>query len=336
MARLVQRDRLFIVRDRARVVVQRFQCEAEGVQRLDVRGVDPERRLECLPRRLPVVLNREQLAEVVVDLSGVRLVAEALLELDLCRVESADDHQVAAEGLMGLGVSDIELERLRQRVDGCADFLLSEQAVAERVPAPRRLRALRRRMPTRQRLDFLETCPVECNPRTPLRASESSPSGGGAPFTLLLQHDIEVALRLRRLGLQLERVTELGRRILQFAFLQRGAAVGDVQRRILVAIVSRNELATLPELGCRFFRASGARQREAELIVSLPARRAPVARPPASSVTASATFPSWRSALPRARWARANVGDERRRPCAAARSLSPTRARGWRHKPSRD
>ena len=140
MPRLVQRDRLFVVRDRASVVVQRFQREPEGVQRLDVRGIDPERRLERLPRRLPVVLNREQLAEVVVDLGGVRLVAEALLELDLCRVESPDDHQVAAEGLVRLGVSDIELERLRQRADGFANLLLSEQAVAERVPSPGRLR----------------------------------------------------------------------------------------------------------------------------------------------------------------------------------------------------
>ena len=74
-----------------------------------------KRRFERLPRRLPVVLDREELAEVVVDLGGVRLVADALFELDLRGVESADDHQVAAEDLVSLGVADVELERLRQR-----------------------------------------------------------------------------------------------------------------------------------------------------------------------------------------------------------------------------
>ena len=76
------------------------------------------------------------------DLGGVRLVEEALLELDLCGVESPDDHQVAAERLVRLGVSDIELERLRQRVDRLADLLLGEETVAERIPAPGRLRTL--------------------------------------------------------------------------------------------------------------------------------------------------------------------------------------------------
>ena len=46
-----------------------------------------------------------ELAQVVVDLRGVRLVADALLELDLRRVEPADDHQVAAEDLVRFGVA---------------------------------------------------------------------------------------------------------------------------------------------------------------------------------------------------------------------------------------
>ena len=71
-------------------------------------------------------------------LGGARLVADTLLELDLRRVEPADDHQIAAEDLVSLRVPDIELERFRQRLDGFADFLLGEEAVAERVPAPRR------------------------------------------------------------------------------------------------------------------------------------------------------------------------------------------------------
>ena len=278
MARLVQRDRLFIVRDRARVVIQRFQCEPEGVQRLDVRGVDPKRRLECLPRRLPVVLNREQLAEVVVELSGVRLVAKALLELDLCRVESADDHEVAAEGLMGVGVSDIELERLRQRVDGCANFLLSEQAVAERVPSPGRLWALGD-VCREQRLHFLKPAlsEITLELRYALRVVRS---GDGVRFPLLLQDDIEVPLRLRRRGLQLERMTEFGRRIPQLAFLERGPGVSDVQCRILVAIVSRNELATLPEFS-RLLRPSVRREPAPDRADSEPRRSwAPVAQSP--------------------------------------------------------
>ena len=43
------------------------------------------------------------------ELGGVRLVAERLLELDLRGVEAADDHQVAAEDLVRFGVADVEL-----------------------------------------------------------------------------------------------------------------------------------------------------------------------------------------------------------------------------------
>ena len=50
-----------------------------------------------------------------------------LLELELGGVESADDHQVAAEDLVGLGVPDVELERFRQCLDRLADLLLGEQ-----------------------------------------------------------------------------------------------------------------------------------------------------------------------------------------------------------------
>ncbi len=45
---------------------------------------------------------------------GSRVVSDALLKFDLCGVESADDHQVAAENLVGVGVFHVELERLRQ------------------------------------------------------------------------------------------------------------------------------------------------------------------------------------------------------------------------------
>ena len=49
---------------------------------------------------------------------------------------------VRPENLVRLGVADVELQRLRQRLDRLADLLLREQAVAERIPAPRRRRAL--------------------------------------------------------------------------------------------------------------------------------------------------------------------------------------------------
>ena len=86
----------------------------------------------------PVVLDRDELAEVVVELGRIRLVAQAGLELGLRRVEAADDHQGAAEDLVRFGVVQIELQGLRQRLDRVADLLLRELAVAERVPAPRR------------------------------------------------------------------------------------------------------------------------------------------------------------------------------------------------------
>ena len=98
------------VRDRAVVVAQGLQRKSERVQGFDVRRIDPKRFVECLPRGLPVVLDGEQLAKVVVKLGGVRLVADALLELDAGRVESADDHEIPAEYLVSLGVLDVQLE----------------------------------------------------------------------------------------------------------------------------------------------------------------------------------------------------------------------------------
>ena len=55
---------------------------------------------------------------------------------------------------MRLGVLDVELQRLRQRLNGFADLLLGELAVAQRVPAPRGFRALLD-VVGKQRLDVL-------------------------------------------------------------------------------------------------------------------------------------------------------------------------------------
>ena len=141
-ARLVQPDGLLVLRDRAGIVAERFQGETETIEGLEVRGIDPEGGLECLARGLPVVLDGKELAEIVVALGGVGLVADGLLELDLRRIEPADDHQVAAEDLVRFGVLQIELQRLGERFDRLADLLLREIGIAERVPAPGRLRTL--------------------------------------------------------------------------------------------------------------------------------------------------------------------------------------------------
>src|SRR5206468_11725280 len=122
---------LLVCAEGAGIVTKRLEREAERVNSLDVRGIDPERRVECLSRRLPVVLNGEELSEVVVDVGRLGPIPDALLELDLRRVESPDDHQVATENLVRFGVADIERERLRQRLNRLADLLLREQRVAE-------------------------------------------------------------------------------------------------------------------------------------------------------------------------------------------------------------
>src|SRR3954453_2486982 len=84
----------------------------------------------------PVVLDRIELAEVVRHFGGFRIQPLALLELYPSRVEAADDHQVAPENLVGVGVVDVDVERLRQRLDGFPDLALPVKTVAERIPRP--------------------------------------------------------------------------------------------------------------------------------------------------------------------------------------------------------
>ena len=66
-------------------------------------------------------------------------------------------------------------------------------------------------------------------------------------------------------------MTEPGRRLLQVAFLECGAAFGDVQVRVLVAIGGGDKIAALLELSCGFIGASRARQSQTQLVVTLPA-----------------------------------------------------------------
>jgi hypothetical protein len=61
MARGVELYGLLVGGNRLLVVAERFQGESQRVQRLDVRRVDLEGRLELLARGLPVVLDRLQL-----------------------------------------------------------------------------------------------------------------------------------------------------------------------------------------------------------------------------------------------------------------------------------
>ena len=60
------------------------------------------------------------------QLRGIGLEADAFLELELGRVEAADDHQRAAEDLVRLRVLDVELERSGQGPDRVAELLLGE------------------------------------------------------------------------------------------------------------------------------------------------------------------------------------------------------------------
>ena len=88
---------------------------------------------------------------------------------------------------------------------------------------------------------------------------------------MLFQNRPEVALRFGRFGPELDRMAEPGSRLLQVALRQRGAAFGDVQIHILVAIISSNKLAALVEFGRGFLSPARPRQSQAKLIVTFPA-----------------------------------------------------------------
>ena len=74
------------------------------------------------------------------NLWRLRIQVRRLLELDPCRIESADDHQVPAQHFVRLGIVHVQLKRSGKGLDRFADLLLTEQTVSERIPAPRRIR----------------------------------------------------------------------------------------------------------------------------------------------------------------------------------------------------
>src|SRR5215468_4653409 len=70
------------------------------------------------------------------NLRRLRAVVNSLFKLNLRFIESPDHHQIATENLMSLRVPDIQLQRLRQTLNGISDPLLRKLAVAQCVPAP--------------------------------------------------------------------------------------------------------------------------------------------------------------------------------------------------------
>src|SRR5712675_2127998 len=69
--------------------------------------------------------------------------------------------------------------------------------------------------------------------------------GSAAFVALLLQNHSKVALRIGRIGPKLEGMPKLGGSLIQIAFVERGAALGNVQVDILVAVVSGGKLTAL-------------------------------------------------------------------------------------------
>src|SRR5579864_8663744 len=71
--------------------------------------------------------------------AAVRGVAKSLFKLSFCGIVTADYHKIASQNFVGVGVFDIEAERLGEGFDGVANFLLRKLAVTEGVPTPGRI-----------------------------------------------------------------------------------------------------------------------------------------------------------------------------------------------------
>src|SRR5206468_6183466 len=68
-------------------------------------------------------------------------------------------------------------------------------------------------------------------------------SAGGV--ALPLEHRSEIAVGFGRFRAEIDRMTEAGGGLVEIAAVQRGAAFGEIQRRILAAIRCRHELTAL-------------------------------------------------------------------------------------------
>jgi|SRR5580692_12250364 hypothetical protein len=80
-------------------------------------------------------------------------------------------------------------------------------------------------------------------------------------------------LRNGRVGLQFERMTELRFRFLQFALLNRCSCFRNIEFSILVALVGRGEFSSFPNLCGSLLLLAASSQCQAQLVVSLAARR---------------------------------------------------------------
>ena len=94
----------------------------------------------------------------------------------------------------------------------------------------------------------------------------------GAP-PLLLEHLRQVAARVGRVGAELDGTAEFCGRLLEVTLLQRGAAFRDVERRALIAIVCRDEIAPFLEFGCGLVLPPRPRESQPELIPGFAALR---------------------------------------------------------------
>src|SRR5215472_1130558 len=142
--------------NRSRPITQGFLGKSQGIPSFHVGRVYPESGLKFRSRDRPVILDRGEFAQVEIRLGGGRVVLDSLLELYSRRIEPSYNHKVAAKDFVGLCVSDVELERLRQRSDGVPDFPLRELAVPQGIPTPGGVRVLFD-ISVEERLDILKT-----------------------------------------------------------------------------------------------------------------------------------------------------------------------------------
>ena len=226
------------------------------------------------------------------DLGGLRTVANPLLEFNLGRVESSDDHQVATKNLVRLCVSDVDLQRFRQALNRLANFLLRELAVAQGVPTPGGFRT-----PCdvigEKRLDFLKLI-------SPDVVFELSNLCGVVPFDrciqlfqsltgkdvarvqlqglakrtrrtldvpLLCQGEPKIVLRFGRLRLQVDSLAELGDGLLQLTFIESSLAFGEVEIGILIPIIGGGEFPAFLHFGGGLVFTSSPSEGQAQLIV---------------------------------------------------------------------
>ena len=227
LPRLVQRDRLLVVRDRAGIVAQRFQREAERVERFDVRRDRSAGRPRTPCARAPSCPGSRRACRGCSGSPRSPACSGCACSNSTCAASNRPMIiRLRPRILWASAFSDIELERLRQRLDRFADLLLREQAVAERVPAPRRLRALLD-VVGEQRLDFLELGPRGCSLRAPRPRAIVRVGYAGAGVTAVaacglatrtgLSLSIERCRASARLGPELERTAELRRRLVEIA-----------------------------------------------------------------------------------------------------------------------